>query len=79
MWGRVMTKRSLAKGQKKEDTGWTNNPRHMVKKPSFSPSVRKHIRVQKGLIRTTGTAAEQAKRIADLYAKFLPAGTTYAR
>ncbi len=52
----------------------------MSKKPSFSKSVRKHIRVQKGLIRSTGTSAEQAKRITDLYAKFAPAGTPpYAR
>jgi hypothetical protein len=44
----------------------------MVKKNSFSKSVRKHIRVQKGLIRSTGTAEEQTRRIAELYAKFAP-------
>lgn len=51
----------------------------MPKKPSFSKGVRKHIRVQKGMIRTTGTAEEQARRIAELYAKFAPVRTgTYA-
>ena len=37
---------------------------------TLSKGVRKHIRDQKGLIRTTGTAEEQARRIAELYAKF---------
>jgi hypothetical protein len=42
----------------------------MVKKNSFSKSIRKHIRVQKGMIRSTGTKEEQERRIAELYVKF---------